>query len=82
MSWITVRMDLEDNQAEVDWIYLSKFVLSTIRGGQFLYISIKNGCRYSFDCYSAFSLNSPIPFSQGILFILYYLPPFISALHV
>ena len=56
-------MDLEDNQAKADWIYLSKFVLGTIRGGQFLYISIENGYRYNFDCYSAFSLNSPIPFT-------------------
>ena len=37
MSWITVRMDLEDNHAKANWIYLSKFVLDTIRGGQFLH---------------------------------------------
>jgi len=56
-------MDLEDNQAKAGWIYLSKFVLGTIREYQFLYISIENGYRYNFDCYSAFSLNSPIPFT-------------------
>ena len=63
MNGITVRMDLEDNQTEVDWVYLSKFVISTIQGGQFFYISIENGYKYSLDCYSAFFLKSPIPFS-------------------
>ena len=38
MSWITVRMGLEDNQAKVNWIYLSKFIIGTIWEGQFLYI--------------------------------------------
>ena len=30
MSLITIRMDLEDNKVKVGWIYLKKFVLSTI----------------------------------------------------
>ena len=46
MSWITVRMDLRDNQVKIDWIYLRKFVLGTIRGDQFMYILLE------FDCYS------------------------------
>ena len=58
-------MDLKDNQAKVERFYLSKFILGTIRGGQILYISIENGYRYNFDCYNAFSLNSPILFYQG-----------------
>ena len=33
MNGITIRIDLEDNKIEVDWIYLSKFILGTIRGG-------------------------------------------------
>ena len=37
MNWITIRMELKDNQAKAGKICLSKFVLSTIREGQFLY---------------------------------------------
>ena len=40
MSWITVRMDLKDNQAKAGRIFLSKFALGTIQEGQFLYKSI------------------------------------------
>ena len=39
-------MDLKDNQAKVGRICLSKFVLDTIRGGQFFYKSTENGYRY------------------------------------
>ena len=35
MSWITVRMDLRDNQVKIDWIYLRKFFLGTVREDQF-----------------------------------------------
>ena len=37
MSWITVKMELKDNQAKTGRIHLSKFTLNTIREGQFLY---------------------------------------------
>ena len=77
MSWITVRMDLEDNQAEVDWIYLSKIVLSTVQGDQFLYILLEVGYKYNFDCYniSSFILQS---FSLMASLLIYTTPPFSS----
>ena len=56
MSWITIRMDLKDNKVKVEWIYLRKFVLDTVRGDQFLYILLEIGYRYSFDCYSVYFL--------------------------
>ena len=37
MNWITVRMELKDNQAKVEKICLSKFAIGTVREGQFLY---------------------------------------------
>ena len=40
MSWITVKMDLKDNQAKVGRIFLSKFAVGTIQESQFLYKSI------------------------------------------
>ena len=54
-------MDLEDNQVKVDWIYLREFILDTIQGDQFLYISLEIGYRYSFDCYSVFLSNFRSP---------------------
>ena len=30
MSWITVKVYLEDNKVKVEWIYLRKFVLGTV----------------------------------------------------
>ena len=45
----------------MDWIYLSKFILSTIQGSLFYDILIENGYRYGSSCYSAFSYKFPIP---------------------
>ena len=36
-------MDLDDNKVKVDWFYLRKIILSTIRGDQFLYILLEVG---------------------------------------
>ena len=49
----------------MDWIYLSKFVFGTIRGGIFY--------RYGLSCYSTFSYKNLIPFSQGSPSNLYHL---------
>ena len=38
MSWVTIIIDLDDNKVKVDWFYLRKIVLGTVRGNQFLYI--------------------------------------------
>jgi len=37
MNWITIRMDSRDNQTKTRRICPSKFVLGTVREGQFLY---------------------------------------------
>ena len=69
MSWITVRMDLEDNKVKVDKIYLRKFVLGTVRGDQFLYIFLEVGYRYNFDCYSvSFSILRSLSLKVSLLF--------------
>ena len=52
MSWVTVTMDPVDNKPKIDWIYLRKIVLGTVRGDQFLYILLEVGYKYNFDCYS------------------------------
>ena len=33
-------MDLDNNKVEVDWFYLKKIAIGTVRGNQFLYIYI------------------------------------------
>ena len=40
MSWVTIIMDPDDKKVKIDWFYLKKIILSTIRGDQFLYIYI------------------------------------------
>ena len=83
MSWITIRMDLKDNKVKVEWIYLRKFVVGTVREDQFLYILLEIGYRYSFDCYSVYFLilqslflrASPL-FNTTFPFHLY--PPFVD----
>ena len=77
MSWITVIMSPGDNKLKVDWIYLSKIVLSTVQGDQFLYILLEVGYRYNFDCYniSSFILQS---FSLMASLLIYTTPPFSS----
>ena len=32
MSWVTIIMDPNDNKVKIDWFYLKKIVLGTIRG--------------------------------------------------
>ena len=75
MSWITVIMSLGDDKLKVDWIYLSKIVLDTVRGDQFLYILLEVGYKYSFDYYSisSFVLRSP---SHRASLLIYTNPPF------
>ena len=67
MSCITVRMYLEDNKVKVDCIYLKKFFLGTVQGDQFLYILLKVGYKYNFDCYNI-SLSILQSLSLSLLF--------------
>ena len=34
MSWVTIIIDPDDKKVKIDWFYLKKIVLSTIRGDQ------------------------------------------------
>ena len=45
----------------MNWSYLSKFVIGTIRGGMLYYILIENGYKYDSSCYSAFYYKFLIP---------------------
>ena len=75
MSWITIRMDLEDNKVKLGWIYLRKFVLGIVREDQFIYILLEVGYRYSFDYYSvSFLIFLPLPLRVSLLF--YTISPF------
>ena len=75
MGWVMVKMDLVDNKAKIDWIYLRKIVLGIVREDQFLYILLEVGFKYSFDCYNvSFSiLRSP---SLRISSLFYTIFPF------
>ena len=81
MSWVTIIMDLDDNKVKIDWFYLNKIILSTIRGEQFLYISLEFDYKHSSCCYSILFFFRSLSLMVFFLF-LYYLPSFISTLHV
>ena len=40
-------MDPDDNKVKIDWFYLKKIVLGTIRGDQFLYIFLEFDYKHS-----------------------------------
>jgi len=75
-------MGPNDNKVKMDWLYLMKIDLGTVRGDQFLYIILEIDYKYSSYCYSVFLFILPSPFSLGFPSILYYLFPFISTIHV
>ena len=84
MSWVINHVDPNDTKTKIDWFYLVKIVLNIVQGDQFFYIILEISYKYSSYYYSnsLFLLRSLIPFSQGLPSILYYLFPFISAIHV
>ena len=71
MSWVTIIMDPDNNKVKIDWFYLNKIILSTIRGEQFLYISLEFDYKHSSCCYSIlfYFIFFPIPFPYGLLFV-------------
>ena len=81
MSWVAIIMDPDDNNVKIVWFYLKKIVLDTIRGGQFLYISLEFSYKHSSCCYSICLLILD-PYSQCILSLLYCLTSFIFTFHV
>ena len=56
-------MDPGDPKVKVDWFYLKQLALSTVRGGQLLYILLGIGYKYSSNCHSVSFLIFSIPFS-------------------
>ena len=52
MSWVIIIVDPNDNKVKIDWLYLMKIVLGTVRGDQFLYIILEVGYKYSSYCCS------------------------------
>ena len=54
MSWVTIIMNQDDKKVKIDWFYLKKIVNGTIRGDQFLYISLEFEYRHSSCYYSVF----------------------------
>ena len=41
MNHTTNRVDSDDNKMKIEWFILNKIVIGTVRGDQFLYISLK-----------------------------------------
>ena len=56
MSWVAIIVDPNDNKVKIDWFYLKKIVLGTVRGDQFLYIILEVHYKYGSYCYN-FSLS-------------------------
>ena len=81
MSWITIIVDPNDNKVKIDWFYLKKIVIGTVRGDQFLYIILEVDNKYILIA-TIFLSQFSDSFSHGFLPILYYSPPFISTIHV
>ena len=66
---------------KIDWLYLIKIILGTVRGDQFLYISLEIDYKYSSYSYNVFLLIfRSLPLGSSFYFILSSL--FISTLHV
>ena len=47
MNQTTRKVDLDDKRMKIDKFKLTKIVLSTVRGDQFLYISLKLDYKFS-----------------------------------
>ena len=52
MSWVAIIVDPNDNKVKIDWFYLKKVVIGTIREDQFMYIILEVDYKYSSYCYS------------------------------
>ena len=52
MSWTIIIMDPGDPKVKVDWFYLKQLALSTVRGGQLLYILLGIDYKYSVNGYN------------------------------
>ena len=80
MSWVAITVDPSDNEVNIDWLYLMKIVLSTVRGVQLLYIILEVRYQCSSYCYSnsLVVLRSPLLrvfFLFYIILLLHLYPP-------
>ena len=76
-------MDLDHNKVKMDWFYLKKIIISTIRGDQFLYIFLEFGYKHSYYCYNIFlSISDPNLLGSYLHFIpfsfFYLYPPHVD----
>ena len=75
MIWVVIIMDLDVNKVKVNWFYIRKIILGTIRGDQFLYILLELGYKYSSNCYSvSFLILRSFPLS--VFLLIYTISPF------
>ena len=52
MSWVAIIVDPNDNKVKIDWFYLKKVAIGTVRGDQLMYIILEVDYKYSSYCYS------------------------------
>ena len=81
MSWTTIIVGPDDKKRKINWVYLKKIILSTIRGDQFLYIFLLNLITSPIFVATVFFYPSD-PLSSRYSSLLYFLSSFISTLHV
>ena len=48
MNQTTSKVDFDDKKMKIDWFDIKKIVLGTVRGDQFLYISLKFDYKFQF----------------------------------
>ena len=70
MSWVAITVDPSDNEVNIDWLYLMKIVLGTVRVAQLLYIILEVRYKCSSYCYSNSFLILRSPLLR--VFFLFY----------
>ena len=75
MSLVAIIMDSDDNKVKVNWFYIRKIILGTVRGDQFLYILFEVGYKYSSNCYNV-SFLILRSFSLRVFLLIYTISPF------
>ena len=71
MSWVAIIVDPNDNKVKIDWFYLKKVVIGTVRRDQFMYIILEVDYKYSSYCYSLSLSVLRSPFLR--IFPLFYI---------
>ena len=75
MNWVAILVDPNDNKVNINWLYLMKIVLGTVRGAQLLYIILKVDYKYRSYCYSnSLLILRSLPLKASLLFYTIFLP--------